>query len=183
MVLRHAEKPDKDSIPFGVTVDGKQSKESLEVRGWQRAGALANLFAPTDGHFQNASLARPQFLFTSRPLKRKGSRRPIETITPLAEKLGAQINSDYQRADFEEMIEHVFSCKGVVLICWQREYISDIAVHILGRSKITPPEWPEHRFDLIWVFDLNRSSGKYTFKQVPQMLLAYDSRAPIKREN
>ena len=180
MVLRHAEKPAKDYVPFGVTLEGKQSKESLEVRGWQRAGALANLFAPSDGHIQHAFLARPQFLFTSKPLKRKGSRRPIETITPLAEKLGVGINSDHERGDFDEMVEHVFTCKGVALICWQREYIPEIAAHILGNSRIAPPAWPEDRFDLIWVFDLNRGSGRYTFKQIPQMLMAADSRVPIK---
>lgn len=182
MLLRHAEKPAKDSAPFGVTRDGTQSTESLDVRGWQRAGALANLLAPTDGHFQNRSLAKPQFLFASKPLKRKGSRRPRETITPLAKKLGIEINTEFERKDFEEMIEQAFSCKGVVLICWQREYIPDIAAHILGNKKLAPQAWPEDRFDLVWVFDLNRSSGRYAFKQVPQTLLARDSRALIKRE-
>lgn len=181
MLLRHAEKPAKDTAPFGVTLDGKQSKESLAVRGWQRAGALANLLAPPlDGHVQHASLAKPQFLFSSKPLKRKGSRRPIETITPLAEKLGVEINLERDRDHFVAMVAEAFSCKGVVLICWQREYIPDIAACILGNATIAPQAWPENRFDLIWVFDLNRRTGKYSFRQIPQMLLAGDSRAPIK---
>ena len=181
MLLRHAEKPAKDGEPFGVMRVGKRSKESLEVRGWQRAGALANLLAPTDGHFQHGSLAKPQFLFASKRLERRGSRRPTETITPLAKKLAIKINSDFERGEFEEMVEQVFLCKGVVLISWQREYIPDIAAHILGNNTIAPQVWPEDRFDLIWVFDLVRGSGRYTFKQVPQRLLARDSRAPIKR--
>jgi len=180
MVLRHSEKPAKDDTPFGVLPSGKQSSESLEVRGWQRAGALANLLAPIDDHFQHALLARPQFLFTSKPLRRKGSRRPLETITPLAEKLQVEINSDYQRGDFDEMVDEVFTCNGVVLICWQREYIPEIAAHILGNGKIAPQAWPEDRFDLIWVFDLYRASGKYRFKQVPQRLLGGDLKSPIK---
>ena len=174
MLVRHAEKPAKDGAPYGVTAEGERNKESLEVRGWQRAGALANLLAPTNGHFQNAALAKPQFLFASKPLRRKGSRRPIETITPLAQKLAVRINSTFQRADFESMIDEVISCKGVVLICWQREYIPQIASYILGSKKIAPSDWPEDSFDMIWVFDLARSSSKYTFKQVSQKLLAGD---------
>ncbi len=179
MLVRHAEKPDKVST-YGVTRNGKQSKESLEVRGWQRAGALANLLAPDNSHFQNGGLARPQFLFASKPLKRKGSRRPIETITPLAEKLRIDINSKFQRNDTEKMIEKVFSCKGVVLICWQQEYLPEIAALILGNGKRVPEDWPEDRFDMVWVFDLNQASARYSFTQIPQRLLAGDLRTPIK---
>jgi hypothetical protein len=180
MLIRHAEKPAKDSAPYGVTAEGERSKESLEVRGWQRAGGLANLLAPTNGHFQHASLAKPKFLFASKPLRRKGSRRPVETLTPLAQKLAIRINSGFQRSEFESMLEEVLSCKGVVLICWQREYIPQIASYILGNKNTAPHDWPEDCFDMIWVFDLARSSSKYTFKQVPQKLLGGDLTTPIK---
>ena len=173
MLIRHAEKPDDDSETRGVTQKGARSQESLNVRGWQRAGALTALLAPNDGHFQHALLVGPQFLFASKFLKSKGSKRPIQTITPLANKLELKINDDFQRADFESMLEQVFLCEGVVLICWQREYIPDIAAHILGDKKIAPQEWPEDRYDMIWVFDLKRSLT-YTFKQVPQKLLPGD---------
>jgi len=179
MLVRHAEKPDKDAAPYGVTRKGQRSKESLQVLGWQRAGALINLFAPPNGQF-NGSLARPQFLYASKPIRRKGSRRPIQTIIPLAEKLAIEINSDFRRFDFESMLEEVFSCRGVVMICWQREYIPEIALKILDDRKIAPSDWPEDRFDMIWVFDLDQSSGRYKFKQVPQRLLSGDRRTPIK---
>ena len=178
MLIRHAEKPAKDSAPFGVTLKGDRSKESLEVRGWQRAGALSHLFAPLGDHFQHPSLDRPQFLYASKPLKRRGSRRPIETILPLAEKLGIGINSDYKRSDFDDMLDDVFRHKGVVLICWQREYIPQIASHILNNNRAAP-DWPEDRFDMVWVFDLQKS-GKYKFKQVPQRLLVDDRVTSIK---
>ena len=180
MLIRHAEKPAKDSAPYGVTAEGERNKESLEVRGWQRAGGLANLLAPTNGHFQHASLAKPQFLFASKPLRRKGSRRPLETITPLAQKLAIRINSNFPRFDYGSMLEEVFSCKGVVLICWQREYIPGIASYILDNNNTAPKHWPDDCFDMIWVFDLDRSSAKYAFKQVPQKLLGSDLTAPIK---
>src|SRR5262245_25775697 len=125
MLIRHAEKPAKDYLPYGVTEYGERNKESLEVRGWQRAGALTHLFASPNGHLQ--SLARPQFLFASKPLRRKGSRRPLETLTPLGEKLGIKVDLRFPRFEHESMIEEVFKCNGVVLICWQREYIPIIA--------------------------------------------------------
>jgi hypothetical protein len=180
MLMRHAEKPSKDDVPFGVTLQGEHSKESLEVRGWQRAGALTQLFAPANGRLSNASLTRPKFLYASKPLLRKGSRRPMETITPLAEKLKIKIRSGFARSELDEMLEEVFACKGPVLICWQREYIPEIAAQILGKSTGVPETWPEDRFDMIWVFDLNRSTGKYRFKQVPQRLLDGDLPAPIR---
>ena len=180
LLIRHAEKPAKDDAPFGVTINGDRSKESLEVRGWLRAGALTHLLAPPDGRFQHAELARPQFLYASKPVKRRGSRRPIETIIPLAEKLGIEINSEYRRSEFESMIDEVFSHKGVVLICWQREYIPEIASYILDYKRSVPEEWPEDRFDMFWVFDLDPKSGRYKFKQVPQRLLSGDRVTPIR---
>src|SRR5262249_39488999 len=147
---------------------------------WQRAGALANLFAPTNGLVQNRALAKPQFLYASKPLRRKGSQRPMETITPLAEKLAIWINSHFERSDVEGVMEEVFARRGVVLMCWQREYIPQIASYILGTEKGVPPLWPEDRFDMIWVFDLDRRSGTYKFKQIPQRLLMGDWTTPIK---
>ncbi len=66
------------------------------------------------------------------------------------------------------------------MICWQREYIPEIALKILDDRKIAPENWPEDCFDIIWVFDLDRASGRYKFKQVPQKLLMGDSVTPIR---
>jgi len=180
MVMRHAEKPATDFTPYGVTLQGERDKESLAVRGWQRAGALANLFAPANGNFQDPSLAEPQFLYASKPLRRRGSKRSTQTITPLAEKLAIRINSKFPRFKVTEMLEEVFLCNGVVLICWQREYIPHIADQILGDNTVAPEDWPEDRFDMVWVFDRDPSSAMYDFKQVPQRLLSGDLATPIK---
>jgi len=181
MLIRHAEKPAKDFVPYGVTRKGERDKESLQVRGWQRAGALIGLFAPPSGQV-NSSLARPQFLYASKPLRRRGSRRPFQTLIPLGEKLGIEINTNFPRFAFEKMLEEIYSCKGAVLICWQREYIPAIALKILDDRRIAPADWPEDCYDMVWVFDLHRSSGQYRFKQVPQKLLAGDATTPIGRQ-
>ena len=179
MLIRHAEKP-LDPPPHGVTSDGVREKESLTVRGWQRAGALVSFFAPSNGRFQNEFIAEPRFLYASKPLKRNGSRRSLETITPLAEKLAIRINSNYPKGAEEEMLEEAFLCQGVVLISWQHNYIPMIANLILGDATRAPQEWPEDRFDVVWVFDLDSQSAEYSFTQVPQSLLMGDWATPIK---
>jgi hypothetical protein len=179
MLIRHAEKPKGSNPPFGVTAEGEREKESLTVRGWQRAGALAALFAPVEGRFPDPALARPQFLYASKFVKHGGSRRSIETITPLAEKLALRINSNFVREETGPLLEQVFMCSGVVLIAWQQELIPEIASLILGDQTTAPHDWPDDRFDMIWVFDREADADRYTFTQVPQTLLMGDWSTPI----
>ena len=180
MLVRHGEKPTNDPPPYGVTAGGERESESLTVRGWQRAGALAAFFAPANNMFQDPALARPQFIYASTPTRRQGSRRSMETMTPLAEKLAIRINANYPKLESEKMLEEAFLCSGVVLICWQHELLPKIANRILGDQKTAPQEWPEDRYDMVWVFDRDATSGRYDFKQVPQNLLMGDWAIPIR---
>ncbi|HYJ47082.1 MAG TPA: hypothetical protein VEV81_10755 [Pyrinomonadaceae bacterium] len=180
MVIRHAEKPLRGAPPYGVTLEGKREKESLTVRGWQRAGALVGFFAPANTSFRDPALAAPPFLFASKPIRSNGSHRSLETLTPLAEKLAIRINSHFTRLAVEEMLEEVFMCAGVVLICWQQEFIPKIANYILRGQTTAPQDWPNDRFDMVWVFDLDQASARYSFHQVPQSLLLGDWATPIK---
>src|SRR5215831_7011704 len=148
MVIRHGEKPTNSASDCGVTIEGKREKECLTIRGWQRAGALASFFAPGNSTFSDPALAKPQHLFASNPIRWNGSRRSIDTITPLAEKLAIRIDSKFQKDDIAAMLEEAFSCVGSVLICWQREYIPTIANYILGNKRVAPQNWPEERFDM-----------------------------------
>jgi hypothetical protein len=178
MIIRHAEKPPASGAPFGVTADGVQDEESLIIEGWQRAGALACLFAPSRGPLQDAELATPKFLFASESKSGGGSERPVETITPLASKLGLTPTT-HKKTSIDKVAEDAMSCGDVALISWQHEDIPAIANGIMGNSTTVPQSWPGHRFDIVWVFDLDRSSKTYSFNQVPQRLLAGDSPDPI----
>ena len=180
MLIRHAEKPTDSPPACGVTFEGEREKESLAVRGWQRAGALACLFAPAGGLFQDPSLAEPRFLYASKPVRRSGSRRPLETLTPLAEKLALRINTGFHRSETADMLEDALQCAGVVLVCWQQEFIPEIANRILGDETTAPQDWPDDRFDVVWVFDRDDAAGRYGFKQVPQRLLAGDRVTTVK---
>ena len=180
MIIRHAEKPPASGQPFGVTAEGNQDVESLIIQGWQRAGALACFFAPTQGPLQNAELATPQFLFASQSKSGGGSARPVETITPLASKLGLTITT-HKKSDLDKVAADAMACGGIVLICWQHEDIPfPIANVIVGNQTTVPQKWPGRSLDIVWVFDLSaRSSSSYSFSQVPQNLLVGDSPDPI----
>jgi hypothetical protein len=179
MLIRHAEKPSEDPPPHGIDADGDHDSEALTVRGWQRAGALAVGLAPSAGPVQNSALATPRFVFASKLDKHNGSDRPQQTITPLVDKLGktVRVNLEFGVGQESELAARAMACDGPVLICWAHGEIPAI-VKGLSLSKRTaaavPEEWPDARFDLVWVFDLDATSQDYRFSQQPQLLLSGD---------
>ena len=183
MIIRHAEKPTTTPPPptNGVTITGAPDKDSLIVRGWQRAGALVVLFDPARGPLQSSELATPQFIYATSTSDAEGN-RPEETITPLANKLGLVPNESFSNSQEQEAAASAISCSGVVLICWPHVKIPKLASYIPLSSKNTnpiPSSWPGDRFDVVFVFDLDTSSGGYIFNQVPELLLYQDSADPI----
>jgi len=169
LLIRHSEKPDASNE--GVSPYGAPDPKSLSVKGWQRAGALACFFAPPEGVARHPALAAPQFIFASH----SSSKRPEESVLPLAEKLGLRVNLDFGKGDEDRLVLAAKDCAGVVLISWQHEYMVAVANAILGDNRIAPQEWPKERFDLVWIFDLDPQSGRYRFSQLPQRLLSGDS--------
>jgi hypothetical protein len=181
MIIRHAEKP--AGKVAGVDEAGESSGHHLSVRGWQRAGALACLFAPAQGPLQNPLLAKPAFIFASaaatdpEPRDTK-SRRSEETVTPLAQLIGVDINLTFSKGEERELAEAAKACHGPVLIAWRHEGIPGIAKYILG-AEVAPQSWPKDRFDVVFVLTLNPLDGTYSFAQVVQRVLAGDSSEPI----
>jgi hypothetical protein len=181
MIIRHGEKPTGHFA--GVHESGASSAHDLIVRGWQRAGALAYFFAPAQGPLHNELLAKPAFIFASAAVDdpmpgNSRSRRSQQTVTPLAQRIGVEINLTFSKGQEKELAEAAPACDGPVLIAWQHENISIIANSILG-AKHAPPYWPPERFDVIFVLTLHPLEGRYSFAQVPQCLLAGDSPVPI----
>ena len=185
LVLRHAEKPGMFNgvAHSGTDAFGNPDPESLTSVGWQRAGALAALLAPQTKPFAHPLLAKPDFLFASRPFVSgpdvKVSKRPFQTISPLTQKLGLSVDTSFEKTDHARMVAAALSLEGVVLISWQHELIPLIAKEILvgtGTSSLVVPEtWPKPRYDVIWVFDRPAGDGPFaSFTQVPQCLLFGD---------
>ena len=195
MIIRHAEKPLLTQTPpvNGVTPNGDIDQDSLIVQGWQRAGALAVLFAPARGQLQDPRLQTPNFIYSiappsSDPDNDEGN-RPEQTVAPLIAKLttpggAVTTNFEFGKDSGVQLIDSVLGCGGVVLICWPHGQIPDVAKQIPLSQNNTQPlptgKWPGDRFDMVWVFDEdNTEAGHYTFSQVPELLLAGDSPYPI----
>ncbi|MEX3936344.1 hypothetical protein AB4Y32_31940 [Paraburkholderia phymatum] len=178
MVIRHGEKPQGAIPPYGVTIDGEQDVNSLLVAGWNRAGALAVLFAPSRGELQSAELAKPQKVFAASDDAGKSSKRPEETVSVVGQKLKLQVDTSYSVGQEQQLATAAMACNGVVLVGWEHKHIPLIANAILGNTS-APQTWPGERFDVVWVFDLDSTGSAYQFSQVCQLLLPGDSPEPI----
>jgi len=166
-LIRHAEKPAGDIQ--AVDENGTHDSEALTVRGWQRAGALA--------HFFSSQLpVRPNVIFASGIGTDSKSHRPKQTVTPLAELIKMDVNTNHLKNDLDPLIEDVRKQTGTVLVAWEHQLIPDL-VGELPNAPAVPKKWPDDRFDIVWVLDADGANWK--FSQIPQMLLAGDSSKPI----
>jgi hypothetical protein len=176
MFIRHAEKPDGTSDAKGVMADGTENKESLTVRGWQRAGALVRFFCPVSGGRELA----PATIFAAGVAHGSKSERPLETVTPLICFLkkngGVKVNEDHLKDDQKGLMGEVEKCAGTVLVAWEHTLIPQL-VALLPNPPRVPGKWPGDRFDVVWIVD--SAGAGWSFSQKPQLLLAGDSASPI----
>jgi broad specificity phosphatase PhoE len=171
MIIRHAEKPEGDDA--GIEPDGTQDAESLTVRGWQRAGAMVQFF-------NSRPELKPRVIFASGIGHGSKSKRPMQTVEPLAELLEATdavaFITTHQKDDIEPVMRDVLSRDGPALVAWEHKRIPDLVAQLPNPPDV-PQQWPDDRFDMVWVFD--RTGGGWTFAQMPQLLLAGDRADPI----
>ena len=189
LIIRHGEKigdPKKDN----------GGGRHLSVQGSARAAALPSLFGPTQsqlsckldpkvqnfiGSYQQiplkgsaARFSTPNYILATQISK--NSKRPIETVTPLATALNLPLNDGFADNDaaIQKMVNAVLNDYpgSVILICWHHGKIPDIA-KALGVSK--PPKWNGKVFDRVW--QITYSKGKAALKDLPQMLLFGDSKS------
>jgi broad specificity phosphatase PhoE len=182
-LVRHAEKPVAPGPPYGVDADGNQDGESLTPRGWQRAGALVNLFAGSAASSSTgpresragSSLVTPAHLFASQVGPGSSSKRPLQTLEPLAARLGLQVDVRFLKPQLADLAAAARTADGIALISWEHRLIPQLATMILGNPAGIPQTWPDDRFDLVWACDV----AHRTLHQIPEMLLAGDRPDPF----
>lgn len=169
MLIRHAEKP-REAGEQAVDAWGRPDAASLAVRGWQRAGALAALFAAAP-----PPLRRPAALLAAGRSQAHASTRPRDTLTPLAALLGLSVEEPPEGADAAEPLAAAAAAHaGPVLVCARHEALPAIA-RALGARAGVPQAWPADRYDVVWLVG---APGR-PIQQWPQRLLAGDVAAPI----
>jgi hypothetical protein len=181
-IIRHGEKPPnppKQPPPAGVDIDGDTNVHSLIPLGWQRAGALATLFAPMRGD-PPAGLRRPDQLISPGYDDHTSKHRTYETIFPISQRIDTDIENPYAEGGEAKLgAKLAAQHTGVTLVCWEHHAIHAIAnaIQPISADAKIPQDWPSDRFDVVLVFTWD--GDQYDFTQVPQRLLAGDIDAPI----
>ena len=112
MLIRHAEKPERDHGAAGVGRRGDKDSRDLTVTGWQRAGALARFFAPRDGRFADAAIARPRAIFAAGTGSGSRSRRARQTVEPLSKLIGVEITDTFRKGEEKALAEAVLNARA-----------------------------------------------------------------------
>jgi hypothetical protein len=181
-IIRHGEKPEEQprrAAPArrGVDFHGHENEHSLLPRGWQRSGALAALFDPSQGRLR-AGLRVPRMLVSPAygDSGKTAQHRTHQTLRGISERLGIAITTDFAKGHEPHLAAALTtSGPGAVLICWEHAHIPALASALpLAGGTVIPKSWPDDRFDVIWTFTLT-SGGEYSFGQVPQLLLSGDT--------
>ena len=184
LIIRHADKPDPGHA--GVDANGVSSPTSLVPRGWQRAGMWTELFAPSLG--QPPALPVPRAIFASAPRSPgqaaagqggSKSRRPLETVTALAEKLATEVDLRFGKGREADLAAAVAQMSGVTLVCWQNPDLLVIAKALAPDAKGVPNQWPSDCFNVVLRFDRPDPASPWTLQQIVPAMLKGDRSEPI----
>jgi hypothetical protein len=187
LIIRHAEKPGGDWPGPGLDLNGVGDIKSLVIRGWQRAGAWSVLFGDRLG---GADYPKPDVIYAADPASTPDaagaenggpSKRPFETVTPLAAKLGLTPVVKWAQGQEAQLVAEAASLSGVVLIAWEhKKIISSILPTIAqGANLGIPTDWPSQRFDVVLRFDRAGHDHPWTFQQLFPKLMSGDSDTPL----
>jgi hypothetical protein len=168
IIIRHAEKP-----PTGP---------DLDAQGYQRANALVGFFLSNPAMLQFGTpaaiyAAAPNLNAPANPMDVEAkSLRSIETVTPLAKRLGLSINESYTKDEIAPVTQEILGNAAyegkMVLLCWEHNMIPALA-QAFGVTS-APTAWDDAVFDRAWVITFN-SGGSPSFQNLPQHLLPGDS--------
>lgn len=160
LLIRHAEKPAEKKDPH------------LSELGKKRAEALVDVFTkdPAFLEFGPPIAIYAQAIRNDRPADNPSSERPIETVIPLAKKLGLNLITNYLHEKYKEMIDEIKTNPAYhgksVLISWGHKVLGEMA-HYMGATE-APKEWPKS-FERVWKIKF-LSDGKVAFEDLSQNL-------------
>lgn len=131
VILRHSEKT------------GDKRDPHLSLPGRRRAEQLVDYIPATFG--------QPQFLIAARTSDR--SRRPVETLEPLAAALAFEIRSKFDDDDSDELIEELRDkprYRGKIgVICWRHSELPELVAALGATPETFPNPWEENDYTTI----------------------------------
>jgi len=156
IIIRHA-----DKIP---------GKNELDLRGFERAAALAYYFRGTPKYNDPA----PTFIFAAALDDSDSSVRPIQTCTPIANHYHLDMNIDFKPKETTELAKEILTnpkyAKATILICWEHHNIRPLTIAF---GAADPGFWDHNIYDLVYM--LNYDNGpKPTFEKILQKLMFGD---------
>jgi hypothetical protein len=164
VIIRHAEKPPDD-------IDGPD-KDDLSLEGRERAAALVPFF---QGNKHLLKFDTPVAIYAQGTAKQR-SRRPIQTVRPLAEALRVPLIDKYARDDVAELVADIKATQRyrgkMVLICWEHHVIPRIATSFGVED--APKEWSGKSFDRLWIITF-RKGEQPMFRERKQRLMFGDA--------
>jgi hypothetical protein len=179
-IIRHAEKQGEIWPGPGLTPEGSPDDKSLVIRGWERAGAWSAVFGSPVGA---EAYPRPSAIYAADPEAvslDETSQRPLQTVTPLAERLAIVPITTYSVGQEAQLVSELLHISGIALVCWEHKAIVEkILPGIAGEQKIEdlPHKWDEARYDVVLRFDRISPEAPWSFCQLRPCLLAGDSLA------
>jgi hypothetical protein len=181
LVIRHAEKPGERWPGQGFTAEGEANEKSLVLRGWERAGAWAALFGASLG---GDSYPAPTAIYAANPNSTSGSpsRRPFQTIVPLASRLKLEPVVKYAAGQEPALVAEIVGLAGIVLVSWEHKAICGAILPAIVQGQNLfglPAQWDKDRFDVVLKFDRSAPGAPWSFRQLCPGLLAGDSHAPM----
>jgi hypothetical protein len=189
LIIRHAEKPDTHNLDLGpgLTRSGQENKHSLVIHGWQRAGAWAALFGTGNG---GSDFPKPDIVYAANPEQPASddgshSKRPLETITPLCERLHIRPHITLGVGNEGELVAEIEKLTGVVLVCWEHKRIIKGIVPALAKNQTIlhlPTEWDATRFDVVLRFTRVAVGAAWSFRELFPQLMPGDSDVPLAKD-
>ena len=182
LIIRHAEKPRESWPGSGLTPDGVPDEKSLVIRGWQRAGSWSALFGAGLG---GSDYPVPSVIYAADPNATTGdepSKRPFETVTPLAARLGLTLDTTYAVGQEAQLAAAIVRQTGVVLVAWEHKAIARALLPAIANGQTLagmPAKWDGARFDVVLRFNRTTPEAPWSFGQFCPCLLSGDSATPM----
>ena len=145
IIIRHADKPaDADDV-------------NLSSKGRKRAAAWVPFLTHDPRFLTNGP---PAALFAAGSHKGDHSRRPEETLAPLAKQLGLPIHTQYRNRDYDLLAREVkrnpiYNGK-TVLICWVHDFMPQLA-GALGVPPGQGKRWKSDDYGRVWLITFKES--------------------------